>query len=163
MNTFKDFELSTRIDRSKIEEFEQGYEYKDTFVHTEEGLNFEYTYFLEIVDLSLYEEVENKFMLDLHLVVKEKSLHQKTKDAILSGENFEIISTDMISHGYGIVSLMHEIYEVNEEQAENIALQIMNIIPSINAMRGFYLDLPFNLLGNTGWDLIEKAINNKDW
>lgn len=34
------------------------------------------------------------------------------------------------------------------------------MVDNMNAMRGFYLDKPLNMIGSTGWDILNELVGN---
>ena len=35
-----------------------------------------------------------------------------------------------------------------------------SVVNNMNAMRGFYLDKPWNMIGSTGWDILNELVGN---
>lgn len=48
-----------------------------------------------------------------------------------------------------------------EEEALAFCRERIGVLPAVFGLIGFYLDLPVNRLGNTGWDQIYEMVKNK--
>jgi len=48
-----------------------------------------------------------------------------------------------------------------EEEALAFCRERIGILPAVFGLIGFYLDLPVNRLGNTGWDQIYEMVKDK--
>lgn len=142
------------------------YQTKETFSHEEEGLTFKYKFAVSAECLGEYEkEFEGKVSYRLYLVLMPESISEKMLGSIKSSCDIEEPNVcDFIQYG-AAVPLANEILELDFENIElndEIVSLISAIIPTINSLRGFFLDKSINMIGTTGWDLIDSFINDTD-
>ena len=136
---------------------------KKVFKHDDEGLTFEYQYVVSILDTATFDDGERQTLLSLDLVPCFDSLHENSKDSVLSacGYNTTIDVADYgfcVPIGYDTMPIDDDYLFENDERLDLIA----SVYEDIDRLRGFYLDKPINRLGTTGWDCIDSAINHTD-
>lgn len=138
------------------------YQTKETFSHEEEGLTFKYKFAVSAECLDEYgKEFEGKVSYRLYLVLMPESISEKMLSSIKSSCGIEEPNVyDFIQYG-ATVPLADEDFD-NDELHDEIVSLIAAVIPVINSLRGFYIDKRINMIGTTGWDLIDSFINDTD-
>ena len=127
------------------------YESKQTYEHREEGLNFDYKFVIRAKDayeLTGEPEDENVWHLEVMLVPTVDSLLTNKREDTIDGEDCTFI--DLIDAGF-YVQFGFEAVKVDRYKWYDAG---------INAMRGFYLDKPLNMIGSTGWDILNELVGN---
>lgn len=155
------------------------YETKETYQHREDGLNFDYKYCVEIIDFEECcggEEMHNKYGIELTLVPVFKSLCKEKQTSVMECcgvEEDAVNSMDIRQYGLGVQVGYEEVvasandlssgcFEESDKFKERLT-DIASVFETIDALRGFYLDKTMNLIGTTGWDLLNDCINGKDF
>ena len=132
---------------------------KETFTHDfeEDNLNFKYKYVIEA------DYCDGDIYYALYLVPMPDSLYKDKLESVLA--SFDIDAEDcsiydVRSYGLGILfgSTKTDGENVNEDTIDAIA----NAMPTMDRLRGFYLDNIQNLIGNSGWDYLNEYINGID-
>ena len=178
--------VSTYLEEVNVEEhFEErcndaGYLFllgKKEFQHEEEGLNFKYRYAIRVLDLEeLSGEEGAPILIELLLVPSPESLCEKAIEDV--GESFdwgrgdlliECKYWDIAEYSYAVRMLEDSIKGVTEDKYDLLELEpvkakieaLVAVYEAVDGMRGFYLDRAWNLIGTTGWDTLNNAINNE--
>lgn len=112
---------------------------------------------------------DKKYCYTLEMVVSPKSLcDDYVKDMAYSfGWDFkplnevrEMISfSDIVSNGGASVTFESETYD--EEKDDEVLNVISNMLDCVDSLRGFSLDKVWNMIGSTGWDVIDHCVNNE--
>lgn len=139
--------------------FDYFYVYNESFTHEEAGLNFNYSYAVEVITPE--EHDVDRIYVTLFLTVNEDSLCDRVKADILCGDKFDITPYDTVSNGYGAVKIATDELEDNIDIDEYVRM-VFALIPAVDAFRGFYIDKTWNMLGSTGWDVIMHAVGLQD-
>lgn len=147
-----------------FDDCEAFFESKETF-HHEDETSFDYKYCVEVVPN------EEETFIGLYIVPTFESLCQKEKESIMSHccvDEGDVNMFDICQYGdsilFGSISVPNDDKEWSECEAVTRALEdIANVFETMNSLRGFYLDKPVNIIGTTGWDLVESYMNGKDW
>lgn len=152
------------------EVFEHGFDYEDNY-------KFKYKLCIKAIAMSEFladdEEGHNDVHVELYIVPLPEYLNSKIKEEIMDYMGVEEIDVyDIISYGScpcldeDCLTLNDdaEFYDVTENQE---VVKMLNACATtceaINNLRGFYLDRTWNLIGNTGWDLLDNMINGEDF
>jgi hypothetical protein len=145
------------------------FETKQTYEHREEGLNFDYKFVIRAenaYELTGEPEDENMWHLELLLVPTiESLLPKKQKDLQdMVGEDGEPSTIDLIDEG-SYVQFGFEAVKVDPDMGYDAVMlpkydEAASVVDNVNAMRGFYLDKPWNRIGSTGWDILNGLVGN---
>lgn len=145
------------------------YESKQTYEHREEGLNFDYKFVIRAenaYELTGEPEDENVWHMEMHLVPTIDSLLPKKQKALqdMVGEGWEPNLIDLIDEG-SYVQFGFEAVKVDPDKGYDAVMNpkyddAASVIDNMNAMRGFYLDKPWNMIGSTGWDILNELVGN---
>ena len=132
---------------------------KETFTHDfEEGnLNFKYKYVIEA------DYCDGDIYYAFYLVPMPESLYKDKLESVLAYSDIDAEDCsiyDVRSYGLGVLfgSTKTNGKNVNEDTIDAIA----NAMPTMDRLRGFYLDKIQNLIGNSGWDYLNEYINGID-
>lgn len=152
---------STLVEENKVDKVYDGlYFYNENFTHEEDGLVFNYSYVVEVLDKNEHDIDET--IVTLFLVINEDSLCDTVKSAIKDCcVTDEIDTCDIMAYGVGAVKIAYEEIEEGVDIDEHVR-KVLSLVPAINFMRGFYLDRAWNRIGTTGWDSINYAIGVTD-
>ena len=145
------------------------YESKQTYEHREEGLNFDYKFVIRAKDayeLTGEPDDENVWHMEMLLVPTIDSLLPKKQKALqdMVGEGWEPNLIDLIDEGY-YVQIGFEAVKVDPAEGYDAVMnpkydEAASVVDNMNAMRGFYLDKPLNMIGSTGWDILNELVGN---
>ena len=143
---------------------------KKTYHHKEDdgSLDFDYKYVMHAVNL--YEMTgeskdENTWGIELKLVPMPTSLltNELSDTAELHDEyEDEVELIDIVDDGK-CVQLGHDVVDVSDGYDNVMPTKFdegASVVETINAMRGFYLDRPWNRVGTTGWDVLNTYVGN---
>lgn len=180
--------LAYRDEKVDIEkEFKQIYEDeyelfllgKLEFQHREEGLNFNYKYAIKVLDIeALSGELGAPLVIELLLVPSPDSLAKKSFLGLASTyddwyddleEDYKYL--DIANYSFA-VTMEQESLDKPKDADEKPFLEIPEVkdkienailfYKTIDTLRGFNLDRPWNRLGTTGWDTIKSAVNGEE-
>lgn len=145
------------------------YESKQTYEHREEGLNFGYKFVIRAEDayeLTGEPDDENVWYMEMLLVPTIDSLLPKKQKALqdMVGEDGEPNIIDLIDEG-SYVQFGFEAVKVDPDKGYDAVMNpkyddAASVVNNMNAMRGFYLDKPWNMIGSTGWDILNELVGN---
>lgn len=143
------------------------YETYETYKHKEDGFNFDYKYVIRTSDFSEgdhdYEELLDTYQVELFLVVSPDSLDKDVYEAIADNMSIEEVTCDeIVDYGLGVLLGAEELSASNGD-ARGMLNTVATVLAAIDMTRGMYLDKPWNRVGNTGWDLINKCLFNEDY
>ena len=143
---------------------------KETYHHKEDdgSLDFDYKYVMHAENL--YEMTgeavdENKWGIELKLVPMPKSLltNELSDTAELHDEGEDDVELiDLVEDGK-CVQMGFEKVDVSDGYDKVMPAKFdegASVVETINAMRGFYLDRPWNRIGSTGWDILNNYVGN---
>lgn len=158
--------IPKNIDESEIEWVSENcVVLNEVFEHLDDDFSFKYQYavnWYDVYDSTDDEDNEKeKYYFDLYLVVHRDSLSEKVKNSILNGDEFEINAYDVIADGIG-VEMGSDLFRVNDDEIEDIALKILGFVHVFNGLRGFYLDKAWNMIGTCGWDNVRYSIGEQE-
>ena len=134
------------------------YESKDTFLHEEEDLTFEYKYLIRTCILD-----DERVAYSLILVPNFYSLAKKWQEDVLDMTGLEdgddVTPMDIEMEGMGI-TFGNEVFDGTEtdEMLLNCAATACELM---DRLRGFYLDKCINRIGTTGWDWLKRYVCGK--
>ena len=152
---------------------------KKTFRHEEEGyLDFSYKYAIVVTDTSAYTgEDDAPIVVELMLVPSFYDLAEENKEGLIEfggyGEDDvseEWLWMDVLDYSFAVKMGEESIGNpsedvrdewINSESIQAILESIVAIYESVDSLRGFYLDRAWNMIGTTGWDTLNNAINNE--
>ena len=152
------------------EVYEHGFDFEDYY-------QFKYRLCIKVMAMSEFiaedEEGYNDVYFELSLVPLPEYRNPTIKDEIADCMGVEKIDVyDIVSYG-GCPYLDRdtltlndgvEIYDITEnEDVVRMLDACATVCESINSLRGFYLDRAFNMIGSTGWDLLDNLINGEDF
>jgi len=142
---------------------------KETYEHREEGLNFDYKFVIRAenaYELTGEPEYENVWHLEMLLVPTIDSLLPKNQKYLqdMVGEDGEPNLIDLIDEG-SYVQFGFEAVKVDPDKGYDAVMnpkydEAASVVDNMNAMRGFYLDKPWNKIGSTGWDILNGLVGN---
>ena len=161
--------LDDLFDCVRDEDDEVIYESKQTYEHREEGLNFDYKFVIRAenaYELTGEPEYENVWHMEMLLVPTIDSLLPKRQKALqdMVGEDGEPNIIDLIDEG-SYVQIGFEAVKVDQDKGYDAVMnpkydEAASVVDNMNAMRGFYLDKPWNMIGSTGWDILNELVGN---
>ena len=152
------------------EVYEHGFDFEDYY-------KFKYKLCISAIAMNNFladdEEGHNDIHIELSIVPLPEYLNAEVKDGIADCMGTEEIDVyDIYSYG-GCPRLDHDTLTLNDDAAfyditaNEDAVRMLDacatVCESINNLRGFYLDRAWNLIGSTGWDLLDNLINGKDF
>jgi hypothetical protein len=151
--------------KKKWKEELDGYITKDIYEHIEEGLEHKYYYAIQVIDLG---EAcgEEGYQVILHYVIHPQSVCERIINNIFE----QFCDDDFGIEDIAWFDLMHEGCTIqlgskhakDEIELEKVLLGAMTSVETINALRGFWLDREWNMIGTTGWDVIKYALGIKE-
>jgi len=145
--------------------------------------------FANIVDMREYDsdfdDAEFPFMLDFKIVPTLKSLSEESIDSLVENSCLEPNVSDVSDHlGSVNIDINNSCSHVNEDftnincdysqdsaiycETQEDAVSFVNKI-AVNRLEsfmltiGFHFDLPMNLLGTTGWEILESIVYGEDF
>ena len=144
---------------------------KKEYEHGEDDLNFKYKYVIRVMDIAnLSGEEGAPIAIELLLVPSPDSLCEEKRESVIESMGNEDIDYYDIAE-YGISVRMAEEYlewieedKYNLDEIEAVREKIEAVVAvyeSMNSLRGFYLDRAWNMIGTTGWDTLNNAINGE--
>ena len=161
--------LDDLFDCVRDEDDEVIYESKQTYEHREEGLNFDYKFVIRAenaYELTGEPKYENVWHMEMLLVPTIDSLLPKKQKALqdMVGEDGEPNIIDLIDEG-SYVQFGFEAVKVDPAEGYDAVMnpkydEAASVVDNMNAMRGFYLDKPWNMIGSTGWDILNELVGN---
>ena len=172
--------ISAYVEEVNVEEhFEEWYNdggmlyliSKKEYEHDESGedeFNFKYKYVIRVMDLEEFSGEEGApIAIELLLVPSPDSLCEEERESVKDSMGNEDIDYYDISE-YGISVRMGDDYlegiegdKYNLDDIEAVRERIeaiTAIYESVNSLRGFHLDRPWNMIGTNGWDTIRNAV-----
>lgn len=128
---------------------------KNEYHHTEDDeLTFDYRY---LITANRWDG--EKWYVTLQLVPSPQSLCEKVADSVCKCcgvDRDEMTHTDIADYGCAIDVATETTSEEDPQQLIDLA---SSIVSAVDGMRGFFLDRRINLIGTTGWDVLQNAIN----
>lgn len=151
---------------------------KKTFRHEEEGLTFSYKYAIVVTDVGAYiGEDDAPIVVELMLVPSFNDLTKENKEGLRESGGYgddeiseEWLWMDVLDYSFAVKiggeSVKNPTEDIrdgwtNSEPIQAILENIVAVYESMNSLRGFYLDRAWNMIGTTGWDTLNNAINNE--
>ena len=134
---------------------------KETYTYSVDGddLNFKYKY-------AIYAFIfEGVTIYNLSLVPMEESLRKETLNEILDwysddNENHSLLYK---TFDYDVAIDLGLFRNIKEEGiSKSVLNKIASAIPTIDKIKGFFLDYPQTANGLTGWDFLEEYINGAE-
>lgn len=152
------------------EVYEHGFDFEDYY-------KFKYRLCIKAMAMSEFlaedEEGYNDVHIELSIVPLPEYLNAKVKDSIADCMGVEEIDVyDIVSYGSCpyldrdtlTLNCDADFYDITEnEDVVRMLDACATACESINSLRGFYLDRVWNLIGSTGWDLLDNLINGEDF
>jgi hypothetical protein len=152
---------------------------KKTFRHEEGGyLDFSYKYAIVVTDVGAYTgEEDAPIVVELMLVPSFNDLTEENKEGLRESGGYsdneiseDWLWMDVLDYSYA-VKMGEEIIDnptddirdewIESEPIKAILESVVAVYESIDRIRGFYLDRAWNMIGTTGWDILNNAINNE--
>lgn len=179
--------VSTYLEEVNVEEhFEEYYNNNDrvvyfskkTFRHEEEDLTFNYKYAIVVTDVQFYSgDGDAPISVELMLVPSFYDLTEENKENIrdYNGYGDDEISEkwlwmDVLDYSFAVSmgeeSIDNPTDDIRDEWVESELIKALiesavAVYEVIDSTRGFYLDRAWNMIGTTGWDTLNNAINNE--
>ena len=179
--------VSTYLEEVNVEEhFEKYYNKtyqvvyfsKKTFRHEEEDLTFNYKYAIVVTDVQFYSgDGDAPIVVELMLVPSFYDLTEENKESIRDYNGYgddeiseEQMWMDVLDYSYAVKMGEKSIDNptddirdgwINSEPIKAILESVVAVYEAVDRMRGFYLDRAWNMIGTTGWDTLNDAINNE--
>lgn len=148
---------------------------KRTFTHSEEELEFQYKYAIELLDFEAF-DAGNSYCFSLKMVPTFDSIHKRHQEYLMElNQDYEGDSEDIWKYLDILDTLLtvvmgSENIDLKEDEKELWvdALPVKEKLKAIastylciDMMRGFLIDRCWNRIGTTGWDTLLHAINNE--
>lgn len=134
-----------------------------------ENKNVELHIYIEDVDMSEYEDSEDH-VITLGVVPNFDSLSEKHQEDILSQfmeedrdrlkEDKETLIHEGLCYGFGVP--LHTV-TVKPEEVEHTINSAIAVRGGVSGLIGFELDRPRNMMGSTGWDLLDDYCCDIDY
>ena len=152
------------------EVFEHGFDFEDDY-------KFKYRLCIKVLAMNSFlsddEEGHNDVHIELLIVPLPEYLNSKIKNEIANCMGVEEIDLyDIVSYG-GCPYLDRDCLTLNDNADFYDVTENEEVVKMLNAcattckatnnLRGFYLDRTWNMIGNTGWDLLDNMINGEDY
>ena len=151
---------------------------KKTFKHEEEDLTFNYKYAIVVTDTRVYTgDDDAPIVVELMLVPSFNDLAEANKENIRDYNGYgddeiseEWVWMDVLDYSFAVKMGGESIDNPNEdirdewinsEPIQSILESVVAVYESVDSLRGFYLDRAWNMIGTTGWDTLNNAINNE--
>ena len=152
------------------EVFEHGFDFEDV-------CKFKYRLCIKVLTMNSFlsddEDGDNDVHIELFIVPLPKYLNSKIKNEIANCMGVEDIDVyDIVTYGncpcldrdYLTLNDNVDIYDVTEnEEIVKMLNACATTCKTINNLRGLYLDRTWNMIGNTGWDLLGDMLNGEDF
>lgn len=150
--------------------YKHGFDFEDTY-------KFEYKLCIKAESMASYlaedEEGYNDIHFELFIVPLTKYLNSKIKNEIADCMCEEEIDLyDIVSYG-GCPYLDRDCLTLDNNADFDCVTENKEVVKMLDAcattcettnnLRGFYLDRTWNMIGNTGWDLLDNMINGEDY
>lgn len=141
---------------------------RQTFHHDDDDLHFDYKYMVTINDTREYDaDHDGRFVLTLSLFPAKTSLSEKNLKAMCDCcgvDEADVNAMEYNNYGFVIPFGVDEIdipdgYDKPLSKDSRLDL-VANVFETMDSMRGYYLDKSLNLIGTTGWDVLDNAIND---
>lgn len=153
------------IDNDMLNDMEEVYEglwlTKKEYEHNEtddpEEVSFKYKYAVRFTE----SPEDNCTYIELSMVFSPDSLHPKQREAVCDSMEY-CDYADVVEYGVSVQfgsAMADEAFD--EIDIEDWVTLCANVIPCMNRLRGFTLDRAWNMIGTTGWDMINHAILNE--
>ena len=133
---------------------------KNEYHHTDDGLNFDYRY---LITANLYadydEDDKDAWYVTLHLVPSPQSLCDEKAESVCNCcgvDRGELTHSDINDYGCVVDVASDKTSEQDPQQLIDLAA---TIAPMVDGLRGFFLDKRVNLIGTTGWDILQNCVN----
>lgn len=131
---------------------------KETYTYNIEGdnLNFKYKYAIYAFNF------EGVTIYNLSIVPMEESLRKETLNEILDWYGYDNENHSLLykTFGYDVAIDLGLFRNIKEEDiSESVLNKIASAIPTIDKIKGFFLDYPQTANGLIGWDFLEEYIN----
>ena len=130
---------------------------KNEYHHTDDGLEFDYRY---LITANLYDDDgKDVWYVTLHLVPSPASLCDDKAESVCDCcgvDRGELNHSDINDYGLGVDIATETTSEQDPQQLIDLAA---TIAPMVDGLRGFFLDKRINLIGTTGWDILQNAVN----
>lgn len=135
-------------------------ESKEVFNHEEEGFPFKYKYVITAI------QFDDILQYEVSLVPMPTSLHPEVRKKVADFcgiEESELVVKDVYDYGIYVCFGHHTTDNINGTPPfeEDVLNGLAYAVGYANRMRGFYLDRKINRVGNSGWDMLHMAIENK--
>lgn len=128
---------------------------KETFHHDEDDLVFDYKY---VIERTL---VEDETFYALYMVVCNNSINEELMSEIMGfcglEQKEDVEMRDIISYASAEV-MFGNVSEKTDEENTEIYDKIASVFETMDRLRGFYIDKPWNMIGTTGWDTLRHAV-----
>lgn len=152
---------------------------KKTFKHEEEDLTFNYKYAIVVTDVQFYSgDGDAPILVELMLVPSFYDLTEENKKNIRDYNGYsdddkiseEWLWMDVLDYSFAVSmgeeSIDNPTDDIRDEWIESelikaILESVVAVYESVDRTRGFYLDRAWNMIGTTGWDTLNNAINNE--
>lgn len=159
--------LEEKFDRLNFDDDNARYVSKEKFTHEEDDLSFGYRY---VIDAEMTCEdgmVHREY--SLKLVVEPSSLCADKLERVVSCSGIaaeEATVSDLVDYVTGYVVMGSKSTECEETLDDGWDMDMFNymanVFESIDNTKKTYLDAVANVMGNTGWDLLDEAVNGAD-
>lgn len=131
---------------------------KNEYHHTDDGLNFDYRYLIT-ANLYDYEDGTDRWYVTLQLVPSPQSLCEEKAEGVCECcgiERSELNHSDIADYGCYVPIASDKTSEEDPQQLIDLAA---TIAPMVDGLRGFFLDKRINVIGTTGWDILQNCVN----
>lgn len=179
--------VSTYVEEVNVEEhFEEYYNNTDRVVyfskktlrHEEEDLTFNYRYAIVVTDVQFYSgDGDAPILVELMLVPSFYDLTEENKKNIRDYNGYdddeiseEWLWMDVLDYSFAVSmgeeSIDNPTDDIRDKWIESELIKALiesavAVYEVIDSTRGFYLDRAWNMIGTTGWDTLNNAINNE--
>ena len=142
---------------------------KETYEHREKGLNFDYKFAIRAenaYELTGEPEDENVWHVEMLLVPTIDSLLPKKQKDLqdMVGEDGEPNLIDLIDEGSYVQFGLESVNVDPDKGCDAVMLpkydEAASVVDNMNSMRGVYLDKPWNMIGSTGWDILNSLVGD---
>ena len=142
---------------------------KTSFTVELENKDIQLHLYIQDIDMAEYDDT-NEHIIEIGVVPDFESLSEKHQEDILSQfieedreyykNNTDSLLPDIIQYGFGI-TLRSETVE-NPEDVEDKVNSAIAVRYAVSGLIGFELDRYVNLIGNTGWDMLNESCCDVD-
>lgn len=135
-------------------------ESKEVFHHEEMCLSFDYKYVITAI------QFDDTFHYEVCLVPMPYSLCKEKRKSVCDCcgiDEKELLVRDVYDYGIAVRFGSYDTDDVTTEMPfeEDVINGLAYAVGTADRLRGFYIDKKWNRAGNTGWDTLYNAINNK--